>query len=129
MLHAALHNILGNHATQAGSLNEVEFLRFDFTHFQAVTAEELRAIEQQVNEKSGKLFEVKTVETDIDTAKEMGAMAPLVRSMVRKFVLLLSVTTLSSFVVVPTLATLLRLDSSRLSKKKVLDQELAVSWQ
>ncbi|CIV27263.1 alanyl-tRNA synthetase [Streptococcus pneumoniae] len=75
LLHAALHNILGNHATQAGSLNEVEFLRFDFTHFQAVTAEELRAIEQQVNEKIWEALEVKTVETDIDTAKEMGAMA------------------------------------------------------
>ena len=75
LLHAALHNILGNHATQAGSLNEVEFLRFDFTHFQAVTPEELRAIEQQVNEKIWEAIAVETVETDIDTAKEMGAMA------------------------------------------------------
>ena len=83
MLHAALHNILGNHATQAGSLNEVEFLRFDFTHFQAVTPEELRAIEQQVNEKDlGSGIAVETIETDIDTAKEMGAMAPLVRNTV-----------------------------------------------
>ena len=75
LLHAALHNILGHHATQAGSLNEVEFLRFDFTHFQAVTPEELRAIEQQVNEKIWEAIAVETVETDIDTAKEMGAMA------------------------------------------------------
>ncbi|MDU3069669.1 MAG: alanine--tRNA ligase [Streptococcus sp.] len=50
LLHAALHNIIGNHAVQAGSLNEQEFLRFDFTHFEAVTPEELRAIEEQVNE-------------------------------------------------------------------------------
>ncbi len=75
LLHAALHNVLGNHATQAGSLNEVEFLRFDFTHFQAVAAEELRAIEQEVNEKIWEAIAIKTVETDIDTAKEMGAMA------------------------------------------------------
>ena len=75
LLHAALHNVLGNHATQAGSLNEVEFLRFDFTHFQAVTAEELRAIEQEVNEKIWEALAIETVETDIDAAKEMGAMA------------------------------------------------------
>ena len=75
LLHAALHNVLGNHATQAGSLNEVEFLRFDFTHFQAVTAEELRAIEQEVNEKIWEALAIETVETDIDTAKGMGAMA------------------------------------------------------
>jgi len=75
LLHAALHNVLGNHATQAGSLNEVEFLRFDFTHFQAVTAEELRAIEQEVNEKIWEALAIETVETDIDKAKEMGAMA------------------------------------------------------
>ncbi|WP_219122652.1 alanine--tRNA ligase [Streptococcus constellatus] len=75
LLHAALHHVLGKHATQAGSLNEVEFLRFDFTHFQAVTAEELRCIEQEVNEKIWEAIDIKTIETDIDTAKEMGAMA------------------------------------------------------
>jgi alanyl-tRNA synthetase len=75
LLHAALHNILGNHATQAGSLNEVEFLRFDFTHFSAVTADELAEIERQVNEEIWNAIPVETVETDIATAKEMGAMA------------------------------------------------------
>ena len=75
LLHAALHNIIGNHATQAGSLNEAEFLRFDFTHFEAVTSDELRQIEAQVNEKIWEAIPVTTIETDIDTAKEMGAMA------------------------------------------------------
>ena len=75
LLHAALHNIIGNHAVQAGSLNEQEFLRFDFTHFEAVTPEELRAIEEQVNEEIWKATPVTTIETDIDTAKSMGAMA------------------------------------------------------
>ncbi|HEM6113063.1 TPA: alanine--tRNA ligase [Streptococcus suis] len=75
LLHAALHNIIGEHATQAGSLNEKDFLRFDFTHFEAVTAEELRRIEEEVNEQIWNAIPVVTVETDIDTAKEMGAMA------------------------------------------------------
>ncbi|MGU7919663.1 alanine--tRNA ligase [Streptococcus suis] len=75
LLHAALHNIIGKHATQAGSLNEQDFLRFDFTHFEAVTAEELRRIEEEVNEQIWNAIPVVTVETDIDTAKEMGAMA------------------------------------------------------
>ncbi len=75
LLHAALHNIIGEHATQAGSLNEQDFLRFDFTHFEAVTAEELRRIEEKVNEQIWNAIPVVTVETDIDTAKEMGAMA------------------------------------------------------
>lgn len=75
LLHAALHNIIGNHATQAGSLNEAEFLRFDFTHFEAVTSDELRQIEAQVNEKIWEAIPVTTIETDIDTAKEMGTMA------------------------------------------------------
>jgi alanyl-tRNA synthetase len=75
LLHAALHNIVGEHALQAGSLNEVEFLRFDFTHFAQVSKEELAAIERQVNEVIWQSLAVETVETDIDTAKEMGAMA------------------------------------------------------
>ncbi|MET3559301.1 alanyl-tRNA synthetase [Streptococcus rupicaprae] len=75
LLHAALHDIIGEHATQAGSLNEAGFLRFDFTHFEAVTAEELRRIEEQVNEKIWESIPVVTVETDVETAKGMGAMA------------------------------------------------------
>ena len=75
LLHAALHTILGNHATQAGSLNEVDFLRFDFTHFSAVTADELTEIERQVNEEIWNTIDVLTVETDVATAKEMGALA------------------------------------------------------
>lgn len=75
LLHAALHNIVGEHALQAGSLNEVEFLRFDFTHFAPVSKEELADIEREVNEVIWQSLAVETVETDIETAKEMGAMA------------------------------------------------------
>lgn len=75
LLHAALHNVIGEHATQAGSLNEQAFLRFDFTHFEAVTTEELRRIEEEVNAQIWAALPVVTVETDIETAKEMGAMA------------------------------------------------------
>lgn len=75
LLHAALHRVIGSHATQAGSLNEQEFLRFDFTHFEAVRTEELRRIEEEVNAQIWAALPVVTVETDIETAKEMGAMA------------------------------------------------------
>lgn len=75
LLHAALHNIVGQHALQAGSLNEVEFLRFDFTHFAPVTHDQLKEIERQVNEIIWESLPVETIETDLDTAKSMGAMA------------------------------------------------------
>ncbi|MDU6525590.1 MAG: alanine--tRNA ligase, partial [Streptococcus lutetiensis] len=75
LLHAALHHVIGEHATQAGSLNEEGFLRFDFTHFAQVTKEELAEIERQVNEVIWQSLKVETIETDIATAKEMGAMA------------------------------------------------------
>ncbi|MDR1567814.1 MAG: alanine--tRNA ligase [Streptococcaceae bacterium] len=75
LLHAALKNTLGTHANQAGSLNEETFLRFDFTHFGATTSAEIEQIEHEVNQKIWAALPVETIETDIDTAKSMGAMA------------------------------------------------------
>lgn len=76
LLHAALHNVVGNHALQAGSLNETDFLRFDFTHFAQVTKEELAAIEQEVNEKIWENIAVETrTDLTVDQAKELGAAA------------------------------------------------------
>jgi alanyl-tRNA synthetase len=75
LLHQALKDVLGNHANQAGSLVNPNQLRFDFTHFGQVTAEELVRMEEIVNEKIWESLPVVTVETTIDKAKEMGAMA------------------------------------------------------
>ncbi len=75
LLHKALKEVLGNHANQAGSLVAPGHLRFDFTHFGQVTTEELRQMEAIVNQKIWEALPVVTIETDIDTAKGMGAMA------------------------------------------------------
>lgn len=75
LLDQALRNVLGGHTQQAGSLVEEHYLRFDFNHFGQVTAKDLQAVEQMVNEQIWKEIPVKTVETDIDSAKEMGAIA------------------------------------------------------
>lgn len=75
LLHRALKDVLGEHANQAGSLVAPGHLRFDFTHFGQVTSEELARMEAIVNEKIWKAIPVVTIETDIDTAKNMGAMA------------------------------------------------------
>lgn len=75
LLHRALKDVLGEHANQAGSLVAPGYLRFDFTHFEQVTPEQLSQMEQIVNEKIWASLPVETVETDIATAKEMGAMA------------------------------------------------------
>ncbi|MGX7198204.1 alanine--tRNA ligase [Enterococcus olivae] len=75
LLHKALKEVLGTHANQAGSLVAPGHLRFDFTHFGQVTADELQEMEQIVNEKIWAALPVATVETDIDSAKAMGAMA------------------------------------------------------
>ena len=75
LLDQALRNVLGGHTQQAGSLVEEHYLRFDFNHFGQVTAKDLKAVEKMVNEQIWKEIPVETVETDIDSAKEMGAIA------------------------------------------------------
>ncbi|WP_368742209.1 alanine--tRNA ligase [Enterococcus casseliflavus] len=75
LLHKALKEVLGSHANQAGSLVAPGHLRFDFSHFGQVTSEELIQMEQIVNQKIWEALPVVTIETDIDTAKGMGAMA------------------------------------------------------
>ena len=75
LLHRALKDVLGEHANQAGSLVAPGHLRFDFTHFGQATSEELARMEAIVNEKIWEAIPVVTIETDIDTAKNMGAMA------------------------------------------------------
>lgn len=75
LLHRALKDVLGEHANQAGSLVMGDYLRFDFTHFGQVTQTELDEMEHKVNEKIWESLAVKTLETTIEKAREMGAMA------------------------------------------------------
>ncbi|MBO2642103.1 alanine--tRNA ligase [Shewanella algae] len=75
LLHAALRQVLGEHVTQKGSLVEPERLRFDFSHFEAVKPEELKAVEEMVNTQIRRNHELKTAEMDIEQAKTKGAMA------------------------------------------------------
>ncbi|MGB6498575.1 MAG: alanine--tRNA ligase, partial [Candidatus Acidiferrum sp.] len=75
LVHAALRNILGTHVKQAGSLNSPERLRFDFSHFAHVDPEELRDIEQQVNDEIRYNTEISTNVTSIEDALASGALA------------------------------------------------------
>src|SRR5690606_2103493 len=75
LLHAALRQILGEHVTQEGSLVDSQRLRFDFSHTEAIKAEEIRALEAMVNAEIRKNSAVEIEETDIETAKAKGAMA------------------------------------------------------
>ena len=81
LLDAALKHVLGEHVSQAGSLVTPEHLRFDFTHFEALSSEQLKAVEDLVNQQ---IFASKPVVTrvmGIDEAKAAGAVACLARSM------------------------------------------------
>ena len=75
LLHAALREILGDHVSQKGSLVDSKRLRFDFSHFEAVKPEELKAIEQRVNDEIRRNTPVQTDVCDMDSAREKGAMA------------------------------------------------------
>jgi len=75
MLQAALRQVLGNHVEQAGSYVDESRVRFDFTHFAALTDKELLEVEALVNYHILIGETINTVETDIETAKKEGAMA------------------------------------------------------
>lgn len=75
LLQAALRKVLGNHVNQAGSLVTPEHLRFDFTNFSPVSAEELEKVESLVNEEILKNVPVTIEEMALKDAKEKGAMA------------------------------------------------------
>jgi alanyl-tRNA synthetase len=75
LMHAALRSILGTHVKQSGSLVAPDHLRFDFTHFTSVDADELREIEEQVNEQVLHNAEILTDVTSLDEALASGALA------------------------------------------------------
>ncbi|MFA5576435.1 MAG: alanine--tRNA ligase [Tissierellaceae bacterium] len=72
LLHRALKDVLGEHVNQAGSVVMPNRLRFDFTHFEAVTEAELNKIEEIVNIKILEAMEVKTIETSLEEAQSLG---------------------------------------------------------
>ncbi|MFD1065345.1 alanine--tRNA ligase [Oceanobacillus locisalsi] len=75
LLHQALKDVLGSHVNQAGSLNERNRLRFDFSHFSSATEEELEEIEKIVNEKIWESLPVIIETKELEEAKSMGATA------------------------------------------------------
>ena len=75
LLQAALREVLGDHVHQAGSYQDAHVTRFDFTHFSAVTPEELAKVEQIVNDKIFDAMDVTVRSMPLDEAKKMGAMA------------------------------------------------------
>ena len=75
LLHAALRDVLGTHVNQAGSYVGPDRLRFDFSHFAAMSQEEIAKVELAVNEAILLNASVGTIETTQDVAKQMGAMA------------------------------------------------------
>ena len=75
LLHEALKEVLGDHVNQAGSLVTPERLRFDVTHFEPISKEELKAVEEKVNKAILDALEVNCEIMNINDAKEKGAMA------------------------------------------------------
>ena len=75
LLHAALRKTLGTHVAQAGSLVSPDRLRFDFSHFQGMTPEEIRTVEEEVNRHVLEDLPVTTTLSSIEEARKTGAMA------------------------------------------------------
>lgn len=75
LLHAALRQVLGEHVSQKGSLVNDKYLRFDFSHFEAMTAAQLREVEDIVNAQIRKNTPIETELMDLESAKAKGAMA------------------------------------------------------
>ncbi|MBJ2065489.1 alanine--tRNA ligase [Serratia odorifera] len=75
LLHAALRQVLGEHVAQKGSLVNDKYLRFDFSHFEAMKPEQIRAVEDLVNQQVRRNLPVQTEVMALDDAKEKGAMA------------------------------------------------------
>lgn len=75
ILHKVLKLVLGDHVQQAGSLVNPERLRFDFTHFESISKEDIKKIEALVNQEILASLKINAVETSIDEARKMGATA------------------------------------------------------
>lgn len=75
LLHRALKEVLGDHVNQAGSLVEPGRLRFDFSHFSAMTPQEIQEVEERVNQQIWRDLDVLAQETSLAEARELGAMA------------------------------------------------------
>ena len=75
LMHAALRQVLGTHVAQKGSLVNDKALRFDFSHFEAMKPEEIRAVEDLVNAQIRRNLAIETKIMDIDAARASGAMA------------------------------------------------------
>ncbi len=73
LLHKALKEVLGTHVNQAGSLVRDDYMRFDFTHFEAISSEDLKKIEEIVNEEIYKALPVDTIITNPEEAAKLGA--------------------------------------------------------
>ncbi|MEN3013876.1 MAG: alanine--tRNA ligase [Endomicrobiia bacterium] len=75
LLHKALKEILGEHATQSGSLVADNYFRFDFIHWKALSSDEISQIEKIVNQKILECLPVEVIHTDLEKAKKLGATA------------------------------------------------------